>query len=99
MSDNQEVCMAKMQKDIEFIKITQEENNVQNDNSHKAIVDSVKELKKTIDEWIKLADGKYAIKSTQWAEPFILWIGAIIGTPFLVGLVYLIAKGYIHLNK
>lgn len=87
-----EIGMAEFKKDINYLKKSQEESKEQNSNEHQQIMEK-------IDNFVDGCDNKYAQKDTQWAEKFLLWAGMIIGATMLVGLITLIAKGYIQLNK
>jgi predicted nucleic acid-binding Zn-ribbon protein len=51
---------------------------------------------KKVDEIVASLDSKYASK---WIEKTIIWAAAIIGSTTLVGLLYLIAEGYLKLHK
>lgn len=87
-----EISMAEFKKEIGFIKSVQAENREQNSKEHQEII-------KKMDEFIDGCDQKYAQKDTQWAEKFLTWVGTIVGAAVILGLLALLATGYIHLNK
>ncbi len=41
---------------------------------------------------------KYVTKESQWAEKFLTWAAMIIGSVVIVGVIGLMAAGYLHLN-
>ena len=70
--------MVKLQKDIEFIKISLDENK-------KDCKEMIAEIKK----WIIASDKKFANK---WTEKVLVWMGAGIGGVLIVALMGLILK-------
>ena len=76
--ENLKICMNSVKKDIEFIKISLDENK-------KDCKEMIAEIKK----WIIASDKKFANK---WTEKVLVWMGAGIGGVLIVALMGLILK-------
>ena len=83
-----EISMAKLEKDIGFIKSVQVENKEQNSKEHREIIGK-------IDDFIIACDNKYADK---WVERILIWSATIVGGVILTGLIYLIYQTAVHFN-
>ncbi len=75
---------------LEQIKNYQEENNTQHKEIKELLMEFRNEMKDTLD--------KKADKNTQWAEPLLRRLGAIIGIGLLGTIGGLIIQGIIHFN-
>lgn len=70
--------MVKLQKDIEYIKISLSENKAEH-----------KEMMEKLEGWIVTSEKKFAPK---WVENVIVWCGITIGGVLIIALLNLIIK-------
>jgi len=72
------ICMNSMKKDIEFIKISLEENKTE----HKEILDEIK-------DWIQSSESRFA---GRWTEKVLIWTGIAMGGTMIAAFMNLILK-------
>jgi len=82
---NLKIQMAEFKKDLEFIKDSLEENARQHE-----------EIIKQIDTFYEGTDKKYAPR-ILWT--IAVWVGAIIGSTIILGVLGLIAQAYLNFNR
>jgi len=81
---NLKITMAEFKKDLEFIK----DSLVSNEEQHKEIIEK-------IDSFCEGLDKKYAPR-ILWT--IAVWVGAIIGSTIILGILGLIAQAYLKFN-
>jgi flagellar biosynthesis chaperone FliJ len=87
-----EITMAELKTKISYIVEALDENKEQ----HKEIIRNQEAYMREMREFVEQV---IAEKADKWVENFLLKSGAIVGTAILLGIITLVAKAYIHLNK
>jgi flagellar biosynthesis chaperone FliJ len=90
--NNLEITMAELKTDISYIKEALDDNKEQ----HKEIIQNQEAYMREMRVFIEKV---VAEKADKWVENFIVRSGKILGAAILLGLLGLLAKAYIFLNK